>query len=75
MKQLFRKYKTATYVWIIGLVVGSIFSLFYNHDRMAYYQNHTVPWWEGLLGFILLVGGFVGSYYLVLYQRKTKSIS
>lgn len=70
MKQLFKKYKTATYVWIIGLVVGSIFSLFYNHDMMAYYQGHGIPWWEGLLGFILLVGGFIGSYYLVLYQRK-----
>ncbi|MCQ2792659.1 MAG: DUF368 domain-containing protein [Bacilli bacterium] len=70
MKQLFKKAKVATYVWIIGLVVGSIFSLFYNHDIMAYYHEHGIPWWEGLLGAILLIGGFVGSYYLVIYQRK-----
>lgn len=73
MKQLFKKYKTATYVWIIGLVIGSIFSLFYNHDMMAYYQTHGVAWWEGLLGTILLIGGFIGSYYLVIYQRKHKN--
>lgn len=70
MKQLFAKYKVATYLWIIGFVIGSIFSLFYNHDMMKYYAEHGIPWWEGLLGAILLIGGFIGSYYLVIYQRK-----
>lgn len=72
MKQLFKRVRTATFIWIIGLVVGSIFSLFYNHDIMHYYLDHGITWWEGLLGAILLIGGFVGSYYLVLYQRRNK---
>ena len=75
MKQLFKKYKIATYIWIIGLVIGSIFSLFYNNEMMHYYVTHGITWWEGLLASILLIGGFIGSYYLVIYQRKTKSIS
>ena len=78
MKQLFKKYQTSTYIWIVGLVIGSIFSLFYNHDMMNYYATHGIPWWEGLVGAILLIGGFIGSYFLVIYQRKqneTRQIS
>lgn len=71
MRILFRKYKTATYVWIIGLVVGSIFSLFYNNDIIAHY-NQGIKTYEWILSVILLIGGFVGSYYLVLYQRKLR---
>lgn len=70
MKQLFKKAHDATYVWIIGFVVGSIFSLFYNHDIMNYYFTKGIVWWEGLLGALLLIGGFILSYSLVIYQRK-----
>lgn len=70
MKCLFKKYNLATFIWIIGLVVGSIFSLFYNHDIMKYYSKHGIAWWEWLLGAILLIGGFIGNYYLVIYNRK-----
>ncbi len=72
MKRLFNKYETATYIWIIGLVIGSIFSLFYNHDSMHYYFEHGISWWEAILGVILLIIGFIVSYSLFIYQRKQK---
>lgn len=70
MKKLFKNAHTATFIWILGFIGGSIFSLFYNHDIMNYYTNHGVPWWEGVLGVVFFIGGFVGSYFLVRYQRK-----
>lgn len=70
IKIFFKKARTAAFIWSLGFVAGSIFSLFYNNDIMNYYINHGVPWWEGMLGAILFIGGFIGSYYLVLYQRK-----
>lgn len=73
MKTLLNKFNTATYIWIIGMVTGSIFSLFYNHDIMAYYINHGIPLWEGILGGGLLIVGFIISYSIVRYQRKKKT--
>ncbi|MCQ2752678.1 MAG: DUF368 domain-containing protein [Bacilli bacterium] len=69
MKYLFSKVPTQTYIWLIGLVAGSIFSLFYNHDMMAYYEK-GIAMWEWILGFVLLILAFVGSYALSLYGRK-----
>lgn len=70
MKCLFKQAKNATYVWIIGLVAGGIFSLFYNHDMMAYYHDKGLVWWEILLAVVLFIGGLVGSYALSAYQKK-----
>ncbi len=74
MRVLLAKFRTATFIWIIGLVIGGIFSLYYNHDIIAYYQK-GIKWWEYMLAAFLLVGGFIGSYALTLYNRKHKELS
>ena len=71
MRILFNKFNTATYIWIIGLVVGSIFSLFYNNDLVEHYQK-GIEIYEWILASILLIGGFILSYSLVRYSRKHK---
>jgi len=73
MRILLSKFRVATFIWIIGLVVGGIFSLYYNHDIVAYYNKAGgIVWWEYMLAAFLLIGGFAGSYALTLYNRKHK---
>jgi len=74
MRFLLGKYRLSTFVWIIGLVVGGVFSLYFNHDIIKYYKN-GIQWWEYMLAAFLLVGGFIGSYALTLYNRKHKQLT
>lgn len=73
MRVLLSKFKVATFIWIIGLVIGGLFSLFYNFDIVKYYQA-GIKWWEYLLAAFFLVGGFIESYALTLYNRKHKQL-
>jgi len=73
MRLLLSKFKVPTFICIIGLVIGSIFSLYYNHDIIAYYKA-GIKWWEYMLAAFLLIGGFIGSYALTLYNRKHKAL-
>ncbi len=69
MGYLLKNFKTATFYGIIGFVIGSLFSLFYNFEIVEYY-NLGITWWEWLLTAILFIGGLSLSYYIVLQQRK-----
>lgn len=73
MRFLLGKFRVATFIWIIGLVIGSIFSLYYNFEIIEYYKK-GIEWWEYMLAAFLLVGGFIGSYALTLYNRKHKQL-
>ena len=68
MKKLLEKHKTITMYAIIGFVIGSIFSMFYNFEIVEYYQNILL--WEWIVAPILLVVGTTLSYLLVVFERK-----
>ena len=68
MKKLLEKHKSITMYAIIGFVIGSIFSMFYNFEIVEYYQN--VLLWEWTVAPILLVVGTTLSYLLVVFERK-----
>ena len=72
MKYFLNKFESETYIAILGLLIGSIFSIFFNRDVIYYFDHHGVPFYEGILGGILLIIGFIVSYYLIVYQRKHK---
>lgn len=82
MKYLLDKFRVESFYGIIGFVLGSLFSLYYNNEIYSYYQHWINPsddfnsWmpmgYEIGVGIVLLLIGVVLSYLLVRYSRKHK---
>ena len=81
MNFFLKKYHLNTFYGIIGFVVGSTITLFFNHDIFDYYKmwsrgekGYLPMVVEIIIGVILLAAGIVGSYLLVRYNRKQKAL-
>lgn len=77
MKRLLEKFPRATYVAIIGFILGSIPSVFVSVSKDAGYTLESLPgdplYW---IATVLLLGiGFTLSFLLVLWSRKNKASS
>ena len=84
MSVLLRKWHDSTFSGIIGFILGSVFVLFFNYESVNYYKywlgmalpehaviNPYLPWWlEIIIGVLIIGGAAVGSYMLVVSQRK-----
>jgi putative membrane protein len=68
MKFLLSKYKAATYFGILGFIIGSLVSLYYNYEVVWMYGFS--PWWHYLIAAFLFIGGIAISYTLVRYGKK-----
>lgn len=75
LTRLLTKHRSTTYTFIFGLSIGSILAMFCNSDIIdVYYAWKTAS--AGnialnvVLGVVLFVGGAIGAYMLVRYQRK-----
>lgn len=67
------KHKTTAFFMVIGLAFGSIASMFLNSDVCALYTEWaatSVPVADVVVGVVLLIIGFVGSYALTRYELK-----
>ena len=70
---LFGKARNTAYSMIVGLSLGSIISMFCNGDIINTYllwAQNGVQILDLILGVLLFIGGMIGSYTLVRYQRK-----
>lgn len=80
MKFLLDKFRVESFYGIIGFVVGSFVSLFYNNEIYSYYQHWINPTeefsnWMSMgaelgVAAVLLIVGIALSYLLVRYSRK-----
>ena len=77
LTKLFQKAHDASYFAIVGLSLGSILSIFCNGDIVEVYMSWATGQVDAtmlavnvVLGVILFVGGVIGAYALVRYQRK-----
>lgn len=69
----FGRARHTSYFLIVGLSLGSILSMFCNGDIMETYllwAQNGVQVLDIILGILLFIGGIVGAYALVRYQRK-----
>ena len=80
LKYLIEKHHDTTYFTIIGFIIGSTASLFFNHDIYEYYmiwagKVEGSTWFpifvEIPIAVVLLVGAMIGSY-LLIKKSKTK---
>ncbi len=73
--KLIEKRRAPTFFFVVGLSLGSILSMFFNLDMWEIYTQ----WQQGadivsiVIGAILLVVGFVGSFLLTRYELNRKS--
>lgn len=69
MNSVITKHKDGTLSLIIGFVIGSLFSIFFNSNMISYIKNdaNLVDW---ILGPILLILGFVGAFFFSKYSSK-----
>lgn len=73
INMMLKKHTATSNFAIIGFVIGSIISAFYNYDIVvtyAAYQN--TPVWVYLLSAALLLAGLSGGYIMYLFDRKSK---
>ena len=72
MGYLLTKHRLATFYGIIGFIIGSLITLYINHDIGQYYQSWgALPMWgEMIVAVVFLLIGVGIAYLLVRYQRK-----
>lgn len=70
MNFLIEKHKYGTYFASLGLICGSIISVFVNSNMFDYIKSDAFGLVDKILGPILLVIGFVLGYLFVRYLRK-----
>lgn len=71
MNDLLEKHRHATFTVIIGFVLGSIVSMFFNNDMYKVYTTKPLnEWWQFLLGGIALVVTAVVTFFLIRLSSK-----
>ena len=71
MKMLIENNERGTFTMVIGFVLGSLVSMFFNNDTYMIYTNPKLNQpWQFILGGILFL--IVGAAMLFLVFRKTK---
>lgn len=69
MKSLIKNHNRGTFTVVIGFILGSIVSMFFNNDTYGIYTSPTLNiWYQYLIGGILLVGFAVLLFFLT--KRK-----
>lgn len=76
MKSLLANHRRGTFGVIIGFVLGSVVSMFFNNDMYFVYQNENLTtWWQFLLGGIAFFAAFLGAFFLVRRSTNRKAAS
>lgn len=71
MNKLLQRRRAPTFFTVAGMSLGSVITMFYNPEIVAYYGQwgSAFAWWELLLGLALFAGGVAAAYFFVRYER------
>ena len=71
MNKLLQRRRVPTFFTVAGMSLGSVITMFYNPEIVAYYGKwgSDFAWWELLLGIALFAGGVAAAYFFVRYER------
>lgn len=70
MKNLLDKHHDGTYYAIVGLILGSLVSMFINNKIFEVYLDASHPMWDYIVGIVLTLLGAILTY--ILYRMITK---
>lgn len=69
MKVLLKKHKRGTFTLVIGFIIGSVVSMFFNNDMYdVYHTPYLNVWYQYAIGGVMLIGFAALLYYLT--KRK-----
>ncbi|MBR1847300.1 MAG: DUF368 domain-containing protein [Bacilli bacterium] len=75
MKSLLANHRRGTFGVIIGFVVGSVVSMFFNNDMYTVYLDpNLTQWWQWVFGGVALFAA-LGATYFLLARRQRKETS
>lgn len=73
MASLMVKHRVGTFTVVIGFIIGSIVSMFFNNDTHAIYTSPRLNvWWQYLIGGVLFVGFAILLFVVVSKKLKQK---
>ena len=78
MRGLLNKHRRGTFGCVVGFVLGSIVSMFFNNEMYSFYTDPAVnQWWQFVIGAVLGIGMACLTYYLVkrAMARKEREVS
>lgn len=70
MNKVLSKHRRGTIFVVIGFIIGSLFSIFFNSEMMTWYHGEKFGLLEWILGPSLLIVGFVLSILFSKYVKK-----
>ena len=74
MKKLLADHRVTTFYGIVGLILGSLISMFINSSIFPKYQE-GLQTWDLILGFVLMVLSCVGIFFFIRFSNKRKEKS
>lgn len=72
MNSLLTKHRVSTFYGILGLILGSIFSMFMNSTMYPKYTEGSIKTWDYIVGSVLLVLAMIGMFFFCRYTEKKK---
>ncbi len=72
MGKLLEKKRVPTFYGILGLILGSLVSMFINSDIYPKYISGSIQTWDYIIGAVLFVLGAVGVFFLIRLAKKKK---
>ena len=70
MGKLLEKHRVSTFYAILGLIIGSLISMFFNSDIYPKYVANSIQAWDYIVGAILFLVGAAFVFLLLRYSNK-----
>lgn len=79
LKKLLVTKRHQTFSVVLGFILGSVVSMFFNQEMFWIYHDPTVnQWWQFVIGGIAFVGVAIGTYFLIKFagrrNKKTEAV-
>ncbi len=73
MGKLLKKHRVSTFYAILGLIIGSLISMFFNSDIYPKYVSNSIARWDYIVGAILFLVGAAFVFLLLRYSNKRQA--
>ena len=70
MGKLLEKHRVSTFYAILGLIIGSLISMFFNSDIYPKYVANSIATWDYIVGAVLFLLGAAFVFFLLRYSNK-----
>ena len=73
MGKLLEKHRVSTFYAILGLIIGSLISMFFNSDIYPKYVSNSIATWDYIVGAVLFLVGASFVFLLLRYSNKRQA--